>query len=310
MIVALCGGVGGSKLVAGLYRVVAPDELVVIVNTADDLQVCGLHVSPDVDTVTYTLAGIARRDVGWGIEGDTFNALSMLERLGAPSWFQIGDLDLATDVFRTQAVRQGQPLSDVTRVISRALGVRAEIVPMTDGSVATRLLVKGEWIDFQDYFVRRQHRVEVEDVRYDGVADVVASDHALNRIEAAEVVVIVNSNPVLSILPILAVPGVRDAVRSAAAPRVAVSPIIGSDAVTGPAGDLMRLIDRPSTAAGVADTYLDIIDGIVIDQEDEEWASAIESMGVSVLCTQTLMRTEDDRARLAAETLSFARGIR
>jgi LPPG:FO 2-phospho-L-lactate transferase len=310
MITALCGGVGGSKLALGLYLTVPGDELAVVVNTADDLDFCGLHVSPDLDTVTYTLAGISRADVGWGIEGDTFQALQMLARYGAPTWFQVGDRDLATHVIRTERLQRGHLLTDVTLHIARGLGVRAAVLPMTDEKVATRLQVGDEWIDFQDYFVLRHHADPVEAVRYDGIDEAPATERVQEVIESADVVVLVNSNPVLSILPILETPGINDLIASSAAPRVAVSPIVGSNAVSGPAGDLMRLIGQPASATGVANAYLGLIDGVVIDRQDQDQAAGIEALGLRVLCTDTIMRDTADRERLAREVLAFARTLR
>jgi LPPG:FO 2-phospho-L-lactate transferase len=309
MIAALCGGVGGAKLALGLYRLLPPGELSVIVNTADDLDLWGLHISPDLDTVTYTLAGMARRDVGWGVEEDTFAALDMLRRYGVETWFQVGDRDLATDIVRTDALRRGERLTDITARIAAALDVTAGVLPMTDDPVATRLLVDGEWIHFQGYFVRRRHADPVEAVRYEGIEGARATDEVLDALEQAEVIVLVNSNPVLSILPILAVPGINDVLVTASAPKVAVSPIVGGDAVSGPAGDLMRLLEQPATAVGVARTYLGVVDGIVIDRQDEALAGAIRELGLGVLCTDIIMRGEEDRVRLAGEVLDFARTL-
>lgn len=309
MIAALCGGVGGAKLALGLYLSLAPDELTVIVNTADDLQFAGLHVSPDLDTVTYTLAGIARKDVGWGVEGDTTSALEMLERYGVPGWFQVGDKDLATDLVRTSMLRSGTTLTEATAHIARSLGVAARIFPMTDSTVETQLSVDGSWIHFQEYFVARRHRDPVSAVRYVGLDDAVAPPDAGPALSAAEAIVIVNSNPVLSILPILGVTGINEAIAARSGPCVAVSPIIGAAAVNGPAADLMRLIGQPASARGVAGTYLGVIDGIVIDARDARIAPDIEELGVRVLATDTIMRTDDDRRRLAGDVLDFANSL-
>ncbi|HLJ65834.1 MAG TPA: 2-phospho-L-lactate transferase [Chloroflexota bacterium] len=309
MITALCGGVGGSKLALGLYRILPPHELTVLVNTADDLEFCGLHVSPDLDTVTYTLAGLARRDVGWGLEGDTFSALELLGQYGVPTWFQVGDRDLATHVYRTQELRRGASLTMVTSAIAAGLGVRATVVPMSDDPVATRLEVDGQWIAFQDYFVRLRHSQPVGAVVYEGIERAAASPSALAAIEAAEVIVLVNSNPVLSLLPILSVPGIRPAIERADA-VVAVSPIVGSGAVSGPAGELMRLIGQPSTAAGVAAAYDGLLAGMIIDRVDADQVDTIAATGVAVRCTDTIMRDDASRERLAAETIDFARSLR
>lgn len=310
MITALCGGVGGSKLVLGLYRTLPADELQVIVNTADDLDYLGLHVSPDLDTVTYTLAGLAPPERGWGIDGDTFAALDMLRRYGAPAWFGVGDRDFATHIVRTAALRSGSGLTAVTAEIAARLDVRARILPMTDDQVATKLLVGGEWLDFQEYFVHRGHRDDVEAIRYEGSNAAAATSQVVEALENAEAIVLVNSNPALSILPMLATPGINDVLTAVSVPRVAVSPIVGSEAVSGPAGRLMHLLGYQSTACGVAEAYAGCIDGIVIDRADREQVPAIEALGLEVYCTDTIMRTLPDRERLAAETISFARGLR
>jgi LPPG:FO 2-phospho-L-lactate transferase len=310
MITALCGGVGGSKLVLGLYRTLPANELSVVVNTADDLQFLGLHVSPDLDTVTYTLAGVAQEGLGWGIEGDSFQALEMLHRYGAPSWFQIGDRDFATHIFRTHALSSGQSLTAITRTIAESLDVHADMLPMTHEQVATRLLVEDEWVEFQEYFVRRRHRDPVRAVRYDGIESAAATRAVLDALESSEVIVLVNSNPTLSIFPILSTPGVNDLLVAVSAARVAVSPIVGSDAVSGPAGRLMNLLGHQSTATGVAKAYAGCIDGIVIDESDREQVADIEALGIAVYCTKTVMKTLEDRERLATETVSFARSLK
>jgi LPPG:FO 2-phospho-L-lactate transferase len=233
----------------------------------------------------------------------------MLRRYGLETWFQVGDRDLATDIIRTDALRRGERLTDITAQIASSLGVTARVLPMTDDPVATRLLVEGEWIHFQNYFVRRRHADPVEAVRYEGIESAAATDEVLDAIEQAEMIVLVNSNPVLSILPILAVPGMNDVLVTAAAPRVAVSPLVGGDAVSGPAGDLMRLLSQPATALGVARAYLGVVDGIVIDRQDEALSGSIRELGLGVRCTDIIMRSEEDRVRLAGEVLSFARTL-
>jgi LPPG:FO 2-phospho-L-lactate transferase len=312
MITALCGGVGGSKLAWGLYTVLPADSLTIVVNTADDLDFYGLHVSPDLDTVTYTLAGLSRPDVGWGLAGDTFRALEMLSRYGQETtWFGVGDADLATHVYRTNALRAGETLTAVTRHLRECLGVRAEILPMTDDPVATRLLVDSEWLDFQEYFVHRRHQVPVDKYRYDGIEQASATETVVQALLRAEAIILVNSNPVLSINPILAVPSVRHEVQCSRAPRVAVSPIIGEAAVSGPAGELMRLIDLPASATGVARAYHGLIDGIVIDRRDAAQRDEIEAdLGIAVCCTETIMRTDDDKMRLAGKVIAFSQGLR
>lgn len=309
MIAVICGGVGGAKLAWGLYRNEPAGSLAFIVNTADDTIHWGLHVSPDLDTTIYTLGDVAG-DKGWGMRGDTFAALDMMRQYGAESWFQIGDRDLAADVYRTEALSQGRTLSDVTAHIAQSLGVRARVFPMTDASVATRLFVGGEWIDFQEYFVHRRHEVPVEEVRYEGIERATAAHEVLRALRKADIIVLANSNPVLSILPVLAVGGIREAVHTARIPRVAVSPMLGHGSVSGPAGDLMNTIGQPPTSLGVARAYLGLIDGIVIAADDADQVGAIEEMGIRVLCTETIMRDGADKERLARETIAFARSLR
>jgi LPPG:FO 2-phospho-L-lactate transferase len=309
MICALCGGVGGSKLALGLYNTLPPDELAIVVNVADDQEFFGLHVSPDLDTVMYTLAGLAGPH-GWGIGGDTFAALQMLEQYGEDTWFQLGDRDLATNVLRTTALRASARLTDVTRRMAASLGIHAQILPSTDDRLSTRLRVGDDWVEFQEYFVRRRHSDPVNAVQYQGIEAAATSPEVEAAIAGADVIVMVNSNPVLSILPIIGIGPINDLVAGSVAPRVAVSPIIGDAAVTGPAGDLMSVIGYPSTATGVAQAYLGAIDGIVIDESDAAQRDAIEAMGPRVLVTQTIMRTLEDRERLAVETIEFARSLR
>jgi len=307
MITAICGGVGGSKLALGLYRILKPHALTVTVNVADDTTFCGLRVSPDLDTVLYTLAGIAGPR-GWGIEGDTFHALDQLRRYGVPDWFQVGDRDLATDIVRSDALRNGRRLTEVTADLAEKLGVRATILPASDGNPETVLRVGREWVPFQEYFVKRAHAVSVDEIAYRGL-DAGPVPEVLDALTSADVTVIVNSNPVLSILPILKLPGVSEVVRARTRPAVAVSPMIGHGSIAGPAGDLMRLVGQPATSYGVAALYRDVIDGIVIDQSDAGQEEEIRSLGIAVLRTDTMMRTDDDKERLAREALAFARRI-
>lgn len=308
MITALCGGVGGSKLVLGLYRVLPPDTLTVIVNTADDLTVWGLSVSPDLDTAMYTLSGLAQPDLGWGINNDTFHALGALDRYGMPTWFRVGDRDLATHIVRTAGLREGKPLSAITAEMAQTLGLRARLLPATNDRVATRLQTGERWLDFQEYFVHRRHDDPIDAVTYDGIDDACPGPGVIEAIDRARAVILANSNPVLSILPILAVPGVRAALQSKQ-PVVAVSPIVGNDAVTGPAGRLMGVMGKAPTVVGLAEAYRDVIDGLVIDEQDTSRTEAIEAMGIRVLCTETIMRSLADRERLARETVAFAESL-
>jgi len=307
MIVALAGGVGGAKLADGLYRSLAPDTLTIIVNTGDDFDLYGLHISPDADTVLYTLAGLANPETGWGIAGDTFATLEMLRRYGEDTWFLLGDRDFATHIQRTRWLREGQSPTRVADALRTALGVRARLLPMSDAPVATRVRTPDGELAFQDYFLRRQHRDEVLGIRFEGVEAAAPSDAVREAIANAEAIVFCPSNPIVSIGPILAVPGMRDLLRAARAPRVAVSPIVAGQALRGPADRMLAGLGDEVSALGVARLYRDVLDGVVIDASDAELAGRISAeLGLRVLATNTIMRDVEDRQRLARETLRFA----
>ncbi|HVX29083.1 MAG TPA: 2-phospho-L-lactate transferase [Nitrolancea sp.] len=311
-IVALAGGVGGAKLADGLNAIDDPRGLTVIVNTADDFTLHGLHISPDLDTVLYTLAGIANPETGWGIAGDTFVTMAALARLGGADWFRLGDQDFATHIRRTQRLGEGATLSDVTEEFTRALGVRTttNIVPMTDDRVATLVETGDGLLDFQSYFVRRQHADRVLSVRFDGIEQATMSVRAKTALDAVDVVVICPSNPIVSIGPILALPNAYEALRAVTAPVVAVSPIIGGQALKGPADRMLASLGHQATALGVATIYREFLSGMVIDEADAHLAERIEELGMAVLVTDTIMRDTADRRRLAGEVLDFAETVR
>jgi LPPG:FO 2-phospho-L-lactate transferase len=310
MIVVLAGGVGGAKLADGLYRSLAPDTLTVIVNTGDDFDLYGLHISPDADTVLYTLAKLANPETGWGIAGDTFATLEMLRRYGEDTWFLLGDRDFATHIQRTRWLHEGQSPTRVADALRAALGVRAQLLPMSDAQVATRVRTPDGELAFQDYFVRRQHRDEVLGIRFEGIEAAQPSDAVRAAIADAEAIVFCPSNPIVSIGPILAIPGMRDLLRAARAPRVAVSPIVAGQALRGPADRMLAGLGDEVSALGVARLYRDVLDGIVIDASDAELAGRISAeLGLRVLATDTIMRGVDDRQRLARETLRFAESL-
>ena len=310
MIVALAGGVGGAKLADGLYRSIAPDELTVIVNTGDDFDLFGLRISPDADTVLYTLAGVANPDTGWGIAGDTFATLEMMRRYGEDTWFLLGDRDFATHIQRTRWLHEGRTPTQVTSALATALGVRARLLPMCDTPVATRVRTPDGELAFQDYFVRRHHQDVVLGIRLDGIDEARLSQPVREAITQAEVIVFCPSNPIVSIGPILAVPGMRDLVQSARAPRVAISPIIGGQALRGPADRMLAGLCDEVSAFGVARLYADLLDGIIIDHTDAALAERIsKTLRLRVLVTDTVMREPADRLRLAEETLRFARQL-
>ncbi|MBI2131452.1 MAG: 2-phospho-L-lactate transferase, partial [Candidatus Tectomicrobia bacterium] len=249
---ALAGGVGGAKLAVGLAAALPEGMLSVIVNTADDLALHGLHISPDLDTVMYNLAGLADPQTGWGIAGDTAGALDLIGRYGGPTWFRLGDRDLATHIRRTQRLSEGARLTEVTAELCAALGVRARILPMTDSPVATRVQTPGGELEFQDYFVARGTRPRVIGVRFQGAEEARPSPEAARAIEEARAIIFCPSNPIVSVGPILAVEGLRERILSARAPRVAVSPIVGGAALKGPAAEMLRSLGHEASAAGVA----------------------------------------------------------
>ncbi|HEY1388375.1 MAG TPA: 2-phospho-L-lactate transferase [Ktedonobacterales bacterium] len=307
MIVALAGGVGGAKLADGLYRIVAPDDLTIIANTGDDFDLYGLRISPDADTVLYTLAGLANPETGWGIAGDTFATLEMLRRYGEDTWFLLGDRDFATHIQRTRWLREGKTPTEVANALMAALGVRARLLPMSDAPVATRVRTPEGEMAFQDYFVRRRHRDEVLGIRFAGIETAEPTEQIRAALAEAEVIVFCPSNPLVSIGPILAVPGMRELLRAARAPRVAVSPIIAGKALRGPADRMLAGLGDEVSAFGVAQLYADLLDGVIIDQEDAALAERIsEELHLRVHVTDTVMRDATDRQRLARETLRFA----
>jgi LPPG:FO 2-phospho-L-lactate transferase len=303
MIAVFTGGTGGTKLVQGLQQVVAPEELTVIVNTGDDLEWWGLHVSPDVDSVLYGLADLLSKDRGWGVDHDSFRCLERMKQLEQPSWFSLGDLDLATHLTRTALLRAGKTLSEATAELAAKFGIRPRVLPMSNDRVSTMLDTAKGTLSFQEYFVRERHQVEVLAVRFEGAEKAKPAPGVIERIEAAEAIVFAPSNPVTSIGPILAVPGVRDALRRTNAPIAAVSPIVGGAAVSGPAGALMQMMGWPSTIAGVAKAYEDFLDVLVADGADKVEGKEMRSSGTRVLCTNTIMRSADDKRDLAAFVL-------
>ncbi len=309
-VVALAGGVGGAKLAQGLALALPVGALTVIVNTADDFDLFGLRICPDLDTVLYTLAGLANPVTGWGIAGDTFQTLEAIARLGRETWFLLGDQDFATHIVRTERLRQGVTLTEVTRELAAALGVTATILPMSDDEVATVVETPAGPLAFQDYFVRRRQRDEVRGVVFRGIEHARPNPLALSAIAHAELVILCPSNPLVSIGPILALNGMRDALRATPAPVVAVSPIIGGRAIKGPADRMLVSMGHESSAAGVAVLYRDFLDGFVIDVEDAGQAERISAMGPRVLVTQTVMGDAMDRRRFALEVLAFGRSLR
>ena len=305
LVVALSGGIGGAKLALGLSRVMAPSDLMVVANTGDDFEHLGLSISPDLDTLMYTLAGLDDPQRGWGRRDETWTFMAALAKLGGETWFQLGDGDLATQIERTRRLTGGESLSAVTADYCRRLGIAARVLPMSDDMVRTRLRTSEGWLDFQDYFVRRRWEPQVLELTYDGAATARAHPDVLAALRdpGLRAVVICPSNPHLSIEPILAVPGLREAIGRCNAPVVAVSPIIGGRAVKGPTAKMTAELGLPVSATAVAQRYDDLLDGYVMDHEDRR---ATDGLGIPVTVAHTLMLTLEDRERLAREVLAAA----
>lgn len=296
---ALAGGVGGAKLALGLSRILPPSDLTVVVNTGDDEEFHGLHVSPDVDTVMYTLAGLSNQETGWGITGETFNALERLNAYGAESWFNLGDKDLATHIRRTHLLRQGESLSAVTDSLRRALGVAHPIVPMSDDPVRTMLTTTIGELPMQTWFVKRRCEPAVSSIRFAGAERAKPSPLFTQALRDCDALVFCPSNPFISVAPILAVPGVRDAVERFDGARIAVSPIVGGQAIKGPAAKMMGELGIEPSCVGVAKQYRGLCDIFVLDDVDADRAPNIEALGMRAAVTNTMMLTDDDKARLA-----------
>jgi len=304
VITALAGGVGAARFLRGLLEVREQHEVTAIVNTGDDVVLHGLHVSPDVDTVMYTLAGAVNAETGWGLAGETWTVMDALERFGGLTWFRLGDRDLATHLYRTHRLGEGATLSDVTAELARSWGLDLRVLPMTDQRVETRLDIEGEGeIGFQDYFVRRRHSVPVKAVRYAGAADATPAPGVLEAIADASCVIICPSNPILSIAPIFAVPGIEGAVAGRRADVIAVSPIVAGAALKGPADRIMTELGLESTVVGVARLYAPFTGTLVIDEADADLAGAVEAEGLHCVVTPTVMHGITEAAVLAEAVL-------
>jgi LPPG:FO 2-phospho-L-lactate transferase len=300
---ALAGGTGAAKLLRGLSRILDPRDLTVIVNTGDDAEIWGLHISPDLDTVSYTLGGVIDELKGWGLAGETFHALDQIARYGEPVWFNLGDRDLATHLHRTRLLREGRTLAEVTRAIAAALGVAATVLPMSNEPVRTRILGPDGWLTFQEYFVREKAQVEARAVEYAGAGASAPAPGVLEAIATADTVLVCPSNPITSVGPILAVPGLVEGLGATRATVVAVSPIVGGAAVSGPAGRLMASSGLPVSAAGVARAYAPWLDRLVFDEQDRALADEIQALGVTPVPAPTMMSSREAEILLARHVL-------
>jgi LPPG:FO 2-phospho-L-lactate transferase len=298
-VVALAGGVGAARFLDGLTRVIAPERVCIIGNTADDAEIHGLHISPDLDTVTYTLASLANPQHGWGIRGDSFRCLEALGRLGADTWFQLGDLDLATHLYRTERLRQGASLAEVTSEIIRALKIRSTLVPMSNQRVRTRICTPSGELEFQTYFVKRRARDRVMAIRFEGASDATPAPGLLDAIASAEAIILCPSNPFISIGPILAIPGIRKALQRRRDKVVAISPIVGGQAIKGPAAKMMKSMQMRSSAAEVARLYADFCGVFVLDELDRKEAAQVAALDLRPAVTNTVMRGLRERKSLA-----------
>lgn len=308
-VLALSGGVGGAKLAAGLAAMLAPGDLTIVVNTADDFEHLGLTICPDIDSVTYALAGLNDTVRGWGVKDETWQAMAMLRGLGEADWFNLGDRDMGMHIARSWRLREGETLSQVTARLTRNLGIVHAIVPMSDASVRTQVGTADGWLDFQRYFVAEQCRPVATGVRFEGAQDAAPSPAfraALDREDLAAIVVC-PSNPYLSVDPILAVPGVRDALAARRVPLVAVSPLVGGTSLKGPLAKLLGELGRPVSNASIADHYGDLLDHLVIDEADGADAGDLRARGLCVTVTGTVMCDAEVRERLARVALCAAR---
>ena len=305
---ALSGGVGGAKLALGLSKQLTSDELIVVCNTGDDFVHYGLPICPDLDTVMYTLAGRNNQAQGWGLADESWRVMDALAQLDGETWFRLGDLDIATHLQRGELLRRGLSLSAVTKILCHQLGVNYRVLPMSDDPVATRVQTANGELNFQDYFVREQCKPEVSGFLFQGIEQAHPQQEFIEllRGDTLDAVIICPSNPFVSVDPILQLPGVRAALAECSAPVVAVSPIVGGQAIKGPAAKMLRELNLQSSAFAVAEHYCDILDGFIIDTSDADQMEAIAALDIAVHCTPSIMTTLDDRIRLATDVMRFA----
>lgn len=302
-ITALAGGVGASKFLDGLVRVVPPEDVSIIVNTGDDAEFFGVYVSPDVDIVTYTLAGLVSRERGWGIADDTFHCLDMLARYRGAQWFNLGDRDLATCLHRTERMRQGHSLTQITDEIRRALGVSSRILPMADTPVPTIVLTESGPLSFQEYFVKHRTQIPITGLRFENIASARPTAEVLQAIAEADAIIICPSNPLISIGPILAVPGLRDALKETRATVAAISPVVGGASLKGPTDRMLAQLGLEVSATQVARLYQDFLDVYILDEQDAAACAEVAGLGIRAVVTQTVMRDLQDKIALAEATV-------
>ncbi len=300
------GGVGASRFLQGLYQVVPPAEITVISNTGDDVEMFGLHVSPDTDIVLYALAGAVNPETGWGLTGDTLNVVDQLERFGYERWFNLGDRDLAMAIHRTRLIHEGVPMHEIVAGLARSWGLGCAVIPMSNEPIRTMITGPGGELAFQEYMVRLRTEVDVKSIRFEGIEAARPAPGVLESIAAAETVILAPSNPFVSIGPILAVPGIRAALESTGATRIAISPIIAGQVVKGPAAKMMTTLGYEVSALGVAKIYQGLIDLFVLDEQDRDLAPAVESLGIRALVTDTMMTSMERKAELARDVLAAA----
>ncbi|MEP7273602.1 MAG: 2-phospho-L-lactate transferase [Acidobacteriota bacterium] len=303
MITALAGGVGASKLLDGLTRAISPEEISIVVNTGDDIEMFGLYISPDLDIVTYTLADLVNEATGWGVRNDTFRSLEGLKQYGGADWFNLGDRDLATHIWRTMMLRQGHTLSQAADHIRRSLGVRSRLLPMTDSYTPTTILSDDGEMHFQEYLVRRRAQVPVRGLRFENIENAAPAPGVIQAIEESSAVIICPSNPLISIGPILAVPGIRQALHETSATVVAISPVVGGASLKGPTDQMLSDLGMEVSALQVAKLYADLLDIYVIDEADAAGSDAIRELGLEVIVTRTIMSGPEEKLALAMTTL-------
>ncbi len=307
-ILALAGGVGGAKLAYGLAQITPPEDLTIIVNTGDDFEHLGLHISPDLDTVMYTLAGVANPATGWGVKEESWNMMLALARYAGPTWFQLGDRDLATHLLRSQWLREGYPYNWVTKELSRRLGVYCTLLPMSEDAVRTMIQTEAGEIAFQEYFVKKKWQPAIKNIRFEGAETAQPSREVISAVRHADAIVFCPSNPLVSLDPILALPSLRRIIAATRVPKIGVSPIVGGKALKGPAAKMMAELNMEVSPTGVARHLQDVLTGFVLDHVDGAYQDAITDLGLRALVTATVMRSNEDRVRLAREVLEFAIG--